>query len=110
MRSCVKVVVDVLGSPSLTVSTISVKVKQHLKKTKKTLQSSGVMKVEVAVPDSPSLIFHTISVDIKYRLKKNKQIFQRLGSRSCVKGDLDVSTSKNYVKQHLKKKKTLQIS
>ena len=34
-----KVEVDVLGSPSLIVSTVSVKVKQHLKM-KKTLQSS----------------------------------------------------------------------
>ena len=40
LRSCVKVEVDVLGSPSLIVSTVSMKVKQHLKKKKKTLQSS----------------------------------------------------------------------
>ena len=38
----------------LIVSTIPVDVKQHLKKTKKTLQSSGDVKVEVAVPGSPS--------------------------------------------------------
>ena len=76
------------------------------------------MKVDVAVPGSPSLIFQTISVYIKYHLKKNKQTFKRLGSRSCVKGDLDVLGSLSLivsavsvdVKKHLKKKKTFQIS
>ena len=33
--SCVKVEMDVLGSPSLTVRTVSVDVKQHLNKKKK---------------------------------------------------------------------------
>ena len=35
LRSCVKVEVAVLGSPSLIVRTVSVDVKQHLKKKKK---------------------------------------------------------------------------
>ena len=37
LRGFVKVEVDVLGSPSLTVPMASVDVKQHLKKKKKTL-------------------------------------------------------------------------
>ena len=36
LRSCVKVEVDVLGSPSIIVLMVSVDVKQHLKKKKKT--------------------------------------------------------------------------
>ena len=50
LRSCVKVEVAVLGSPSLIVRTVSVDVKQHFKKKKKKKKK----KVEVAVLGSPS--------------------------------------------------------
>ena len=42
LRSCVKVAVDILVSPSLIVHTVSVDVKQHLKK-KGEPQSSGAV-------------------------------------------------------------------
>ena len=77
LLSCVKVHMDVLGSPSLIVSTISVAVKQHLKKTKKTLQRSGsrgCLKQEVDVLGSPSLIVRTVSVNVRQHLKKKKTL------------------------------------
>ena len=62
LRSCaVKVEVSVLGSPSLTVRTVLVDVKQHQRKE---LRSCAV-KVEVAVLGSPSLTVRTVLVDVK---------------------------------------------
>ena len=59
----VKVEVDVLGSPSLTVLSVSVDVKQHWTCLR---QSSGDMrKSKVAVLGSSSLIVLMVSVDIK---------------------------------------------
>ena len=53
-RSCVKVEVAVLGSPSLIVRTVSVDVKQHWR-----TELKSCVKVEVAVLGSP------VSVDVK---------------------------------------------
>ena len=60
---------DVLG---LIVHTVSVKVKQHLKKKEKRLSSEleSSVKVEVDVLGSPSLIIRTVSVDGKQHLKR----------------------------------------
>ena len=55
-RSCVKVEVAVLGSPSLRVLMVSVDVKSEFR---------GCVKVEVAVLGSPSLRVLMVSVDVK---------------------------------------------
>ena len=60
LRSCVKVEVAVLGSPSLISLMVSLDVKQHWT-TLSALRSC--VKVEVAVPGSPSLISLMVSVD-----------------------------------------------
>ena len=67
LRSCVKVEVAVLGSTSLISVTISVDVKQHLKKKKKHIHSEprSCVKVERAVLGSTSLISLMVSVDVK---------------------------------------------
>ena len=64
-----KVEVAVLG---LIVCTISVDVRQHLKKKEKRLYSEleSCVKVGVAVLGSPSLIIRTVSVDGKQHLKR----------------------------------------
>ena len=59
LRSCVKVEVAVLGSPSLISLMVSVDIMQHLKKL------GSCVKVEVAVLGSPSLIILMVSVDVK---------------------------------------------
>ena len=56
-----KVEVAVLGSRSLTVSTVYVDVKQHWR----TELGSGCVKVEVSVLGSPSLTVRTVYVDVK---------------------------------------------
>ena len=60
LRSCVKVEVAVLGSPSLTVHTVSVDAKQHWR-----TELRSCVKVEVDVLGSPSLVVRTVSVDVK---------------------------------------------
>ena len=62
-RDCLKVEVDVLGSPSLIVLMVSVDIKQYLKKQSSELRSC--VKVEVAVLGSLSLIVLMVSVDVK---------------------------------------------
>ena len=54
LRSCVKVEVDALGSPSLIVLMVFAGVKQHLKKKTQTSELRSCVKVEVAVLGSPS--------------------------------------------------------
>ena len=56
LRKCVKVEVDVLGSPSLIVRVVSVNVSE--------LRSC--MKFEVDVLGSPSLLVLMVSVDVKH--------------------------------------------
>ena len=74
------------GSPgSLTVRTVSVDVKQHLKKNI-TTELRSCVKVEVADLGSLFLIVLMVSVDVKQHLKKN--ITTEL--RSCVKVEVDV--------------------
>ena len=63
-----KVEVDVLGSPSLTVLMVSVDVKRHGVDT----ELRSFTKVEVDVLGSPSLIVRTVSVGVKQHLKKMK--------------------------------------
>ena len=55
-----KVEVDVLGSPSQIVRTVSVGGEQHW-----TRELRNCVKVEVDVLGSPSLIVPTVSVDVK---------------------------------------------
>ena len=55
-----KVEVAVLGSPSLTVRTVLVDVKQHQRK-----ELRSCVKVEVSVLGSPSLTVRTVFVDVK---------------------------------------------
>ena len=62
LRSCVKVEVDVLGSQSLIVRTISVDVKQQWTWT---FRAEELCERRVAVLGSPSLIVRTVSVDVK---------------------------------------------
>ena len=65
-RSCVKVEVDVLGSPSLKVRMVSVDVKQNLNRWRSSLRElRSCVKVEVDVLASPFLTVHRISVDVK---------------------------------------------
>ena len=63
-----KVEVAVLGSPSLTVLTVSVDVKQHLR-----TELRSCVTVEVAVPGSLSLTVLTVSVDVKQHLKEEEE-------------------------------------
>ena len=67
LRSCVKEEMGTLTSPSLIVRTISLDVKQHQKKKKKTSVSEfrSCVKVDVAVLGSLSLIVLMVSVDVK---------------------------------------------
>ena len=60
LRSCVKVEVDVLGSPSLTVLMVSVDVKQHRR-----AELRSCVKVEVVILSSPSLTVLMVSVDVR---------------------------------------------
>ena len=55
--SCVKVQVDILGSPSLVVRTVSEDVKQHWRSDR----ARSCVNVEVDVLVSPSLIVRTVS-------------------------------------------------
>ena len=64
LRSCVKVEVAVLGSPSLTVLMVSVDTKQHLKKERLSSELWRCVKVEVAVLGL-SLIARVVTVDVK---------------------------------------------
>ena len=61
LQSCVKVEVDVLGSPSLIVRTLSVDIELKLRHS----ELRSCVKVEVDVLGSPSLIVRTLSVDVK---------------------------------------------
>ena len=62
LKSCVKVEVAVLGSPSLIIRMVCGDVKQNWNIAS---ELRSCVKVEVAVPGSPSLIIRTISVDVK---------------------------------------------
>ena len=57
-RSCIKVEVAVLGSPSIIVFMVSAEVKHHERR-------RSCVKVELAVVGPPSLIVRTVSVDVK---------------------------------------------
>ena len=59
-----KVEVAVMGSPFTIVPTVSVDVKQHLKKCGGS-ELGNCVNVEVAVLGSPSLTVRTVSVDVK---------------------------------------------
>ena len=71
LRSCVKVEVDVLGSPSLIVPTVSVDVKQHWTRTQLPSDLRSCVKVEVAVLGSQALTVLTVSVDVKQHWTRN---------------------------------------
>ena len=60
-----KVEVDVLGSPSLTVLMVSVDVRNIEFELAGTTELRSCVKVEVDVLGSPSLIVRTVSVDVK---------------------------------------------
>ena len=107
LRSCVKVEVTVLGSPSLIIRTVSVDVKKifnlnwalelmscvkvdvfpvpnspyGLCGRKATLNLNAELRncveVEVDVMGSPSLIIRTVSVDVKYHCRNNNAQCQR---------------------------------
>ena len=62
---------DVLGSPSLIVRTVSVDVKTSEDGFRSELRSC--VKVEVDVLGSPSLIVRTVSVDVKQQLEKKRK-------------------------------------
>ena len=81
-----KVEVAVLGSPSLIVHTVSVDVKQYLKK-KRHSELRSYVKVEVAVLGSPSLIVHTVSAVRKATLKCTETFVK---AQSCVKVEVAV--------------------
>ena len=83
-----RVELDVLGSQSLTVRTVSVDVKQHLKQNE---EFGCCVKVEVDVLGSPSLKVRTVSVDVKQHLNRWRSTLREL--TSCVKVDLDVLAS-----------------
>ena len=61
VRSRVTVEVAVLGSPSLTVPTVSVDVKQHCPRTKRASELRNCVKVQVAILDFQSLLVRTVS-------------------------------------------------
>ena len=65
LRNCVNVEVDVLGSPSLIVRTVSVDLEQH--STKLSTELRSCVNVEVAFLGSPSLISLMVSVDVELR-------------------------------------------
>ena len=67
LRGCVKVEVDVMGSPYLIFPTVSVDVGRHLK-----TKFRSCVKVEVDVLGSPSLIIRRVSVDVKQHLKNGR--------------------------------------
>ena len=103
-RSCVKVEVDVLGSPSLlilmvpinpygalgspslTVLMVSVDVKQTFKRTAPS-EFRSCVKVQVVVLGSPSILVRKASVDIKQTFKRRTAPSK---FRSCVKVEVDV--------------------
>ena len=61
-----KVEVDVLSSPSLTVLMVSVDVMHHVYLlTMKQSELRSCVKVEMAILGSPSLIVRSVSVDVK---------------------------------------------
>ena len=62
LRSCVKVEVAVLGSPSVIVLMVSVDVKQYWNIGS---ELRSCVKIEVAVLGSPSVIVLMVSVDVK---------------------------------------------
>ena len=62
LRSCVKVEVVVLGSPSIIVLVVSVDEKQHWTRT---TGLTSCVKVEVAALGSPALIVLVVFVDAK---------------------------------------------
>ena len=61
VRSRVTVEVAVLGSPSLTVPTVSEDVKQHWPRTKRASELRNCVKVQVAILDFQSLLVRTVS-------------------------------------------------
>ena len=69
-RSCVKVEVAILGSPSLKSLIVSVDVKQH--STSAWSEHRSCVKVEVAILGSPSLKSLIVSVDVKQHERKKE--------------------------------------
>ena len=65
LRRCVKVEVDVLGSPSIIVRTVSVDVEVDVLDSSSLIVRTVSVDVEVDVLDSPSLIVRPVSVDVK---------------------------------------------
>ena len=93
-----KVEMAVLGSPSVTVRTISVDVKQHLKKmmmmkaVESELRSCANFEVDVLGSSFP---VHMVSVDVKQHLKKKKAVESEL--RNCVKVEVAVLCSPSLI-------------
>ena len=94
-----KVEMAVLGSPSVTVRTISVDVKQHLKKmmmmkaVESELRSCANFEVDVLGSSFP---VHMVSVDVKQHLKKKKKAVES-ELRNCVKVEVAVLCSPSLI-------------
>ena len=65
LRSCVKIEVDVQGSPSLMVFMVSVDVKRHLKKKYGIFRAQELCESRGEHPVLPVLIVVMVSVDVK---------------------------------------------
>ena len=68
-----KVKVDVLGSPSLIILTVSMLVKRHFKKNEQASQLWSCVKLQVDVLGSPSLVVLTVSMPVKQHFKKKNE-------------------------------------